>query len=93
MIKQALSAKNKLNRVSKGLTDSYINYGVFVSANNALTECDDMKEKIKKLKTSTVNQRFQSNYKTILLYCLKCKKKADSKNPESSKDKGKPMLL
>ena len=34
----------------------------------------DMKEAIKNIKTSAVYQRFQSIYKTMLSYCLKCRK-------------------
>ena len=43
----------------------------FFSVNNLLRECDDMKGKIKNLKTSTVNQKFESKYKIILSYSLK----------------------
>ena len=39
-----------------------------------LKEYDDMKEEIKNLKASKVNQTMLSN-------CLKCKKITDSKNP------------
>ena len=39
------------------------------------------------MKTSAVNKRFQFIYKTILLNCLKCKKKADSKNLKVTKTK------
>ena len=54
--------KEKLNSIevliSKALTDSYISHDQFVSVNDALREYDDMKEEIKNLKTSTINQRF-----------------------------------
>ena len=41
-----------------------------------------------------INQKLQSYYKTILLYCLKCRKKTESENPKvAKKNKGKPMLL
>ena len=54
--------KEKLNSIevliSKALTDSYISHDEFVSVNDALREYDDMKEEIKNLKTSTINQRF-----------------------------------
>ena len=33
-----------------------------------------MKKEIKSLKTSSVHQRFQSIYKTMLSHCLKCSK-------------------
>ena len=42
-----------------------------------------MKEIIKNLETSAVDQRFQIIYQTILSYCLKSrKKKIESKNPK-----------
>ena len=41
-----------------------------------------MKEEIKNLKTITVHQRFYSIYKTMLLYCLKCRKNGEIKNPK-----------
>ena len=34
-----------------------------------------MKEEIKNIKTSSVNERFSIIYKTVLLHCLKCRKK------------------
>ena len=40
-------------------------------------------------KTSTVHQRFQSVYKAILFYCLKCRKNIESKNPKVIKAKRK----
>ena len=43
----------------------------FFSVNNLLREYDDMKGKIKNLKTATVNERFESKYKIILSYSLK----------------------
>ena len=39
-----------------------------------LKEYDYMKKEIKTLKTETVYLRFYSIYKTMLLYCLKCRK-------------------
>ena len=44
--------------ISKALTSSFSSHDEFVSLNDALWECDDMKEEIKNLKTSTVNQIF-----------------------------------
>ena len=44
--------------ISKVSTDSYIGHDEFVSINDALKEYDDMKEKIKNLKASSINQRF-----------------------------------
>ena len=55
-------AKSKLTNIevliSKALTDSNISYDEFVLVNDVLKENDDMKEEIKKLKTSSVNQNF-----------------------------------
>ena len=48
-----------------------------------------MKEEIKNLKTLTVHQRFESIYKTMLSYCLKCRKNTGSKKSKSCKDKKK----
>ena len=57
-----LLAKSKLTNIevliSKALTDSNISYDEFVLVNDVLKEYDDMKEEIKKLKTSSVNQIF-----------------------------------
>ena len=53
-----------------------------------------MKEKIINLKTSTLSQRFQSIYKAMLSYCLKCKRNIKSKSPKIAKTKReKPVLL
>ena len=41
-----------------------------------------MKKETKDLKTYTVYQRFQSIYKTMPLYCLKCRKNTGNKNPK-----------
>ena len=48
-----------------------------------------MKEEIKNLKTLTVHQRFESIYKAMLSYCLKCRKNMESKKSKSCKDKKK----
>ena len=60
-----------------------------------LRENTDIKKKeIKYLKTSTVNQRFQSAYKRMFSDCMKCRKNAEGKDPTVTKTKkGKPMLL
>ena len=54
-----LLAKSKLNSIevliSKALIDSNISHHEFFLINNVLKEYDDMKEKIKNLKTSSVN--------------------------------------
>ena len=46
-----------------------------------------MKEEIKNLKNSTVHQRLYSIYKTMLSYCLECRKNTESKNPRVVKTK------
>ena len=50
-----LLAKSKLNSIevliSKGLIDSVISHDAFVSINNVLKKCDEMKEEIKIFKT------------------------------------------
>ena len=62
MIKQYCWQKIKLNTtevlISKALIDSCTCYEEFILVNDALTEYGDMKEEIKKLKTSTVHQKF-----------------------------------
>ena len=72
-------AKSNLNSIevsiSKVLIDSAISHDEFLLANNVLKEYDNMKEDIKNLKTEIVHQRFYSLYKTMLSYCLKCRKK------------------
>ena len=60
--KIVLLAKTKLNSIEvlicKALIDSHICHDEFVFENNVLKEHDDMKQEIKNLNTSTVNQRF-----------------------------------
>ena len=46
----------------------------FVLLNDVSKEYDEMKEEKKNLKISSANQNFNYTYKTILSYCLKCKK-------------------
>ena len=55
--------KSKWNKkikvlISEALLDSNTSYDQFASINNALKEYNEMKEKIKKLKTKTAHQRF-----------------------------------
>ena len=63
-------AQTKLNSIevliSKAITNSCISHNEVVSVHNMLREYGDMKEDIKNLKTSTVNQRYQSINKTML---------------------------
>ena len=51
------------------------------------------KKKLKNLKTSVVHQRFYSIYKTILSYCFKCRKNAESKNPKDVKTINRRIML
>ena len=46
-----------------------------------------MNEEIKNLETKKVDQRFQSIYKMIVSYCLKCRKNTESKNPKDARTK------
>ena len=57
------------------LINLYISHDEFVLVNSVLREYDDMKDEIKNLKTSSI-------YKTMLSYCLKCRKNTESKNPK-----------
>ena len=55
--------KSKWNKkikvlISEALLDSNTSYDQLASINNALKEYNEMKEKIKKLKTKTAHQRF-----------------------------------
>ena len=50
-----------------------------------LKEYDNLKEEIK--------NQFQSIYKTLLLYCLKCRKNTDSKNPKVTKTTNGRIML
>ena len=91
-------AKTNLNTIRvliyKALIGSYISYNEFVLVNNALKEYDDTKEKIEKIRASKVHQRLNSIFKTMLSYCLNCKKNTETKNPEVVKTiKGKAMVL
>ena len=56
-------------------------------------EYDDMKEEIQDLKTESGYRKFYSVYKTILLYCLKCRKNKKSKNPKVVKTKNQKIML
>ena len=55
MIEVVFLAKSKLNSIdvliSKALIDSVISHDQFVFINNVRKECNDMKERIKNLKT------------------------------------------
>ena len=52
-----------------------------------------LKEYNKKERTLSTFLKIQSIYKTILLYCLKCRTNANSKNTEISKKSGRIMFL
>ena len=90
-------AKSKLNSIevliSKASIDLNISHDEFVSINNMLKEYDEMKEEIKNLKTQTVHQRFQSICKTMLSYCLKCRKNTESKNWKVARTKNGRIML
>ena len=91
-------AKSELNSIevliSKTLIDSNISHDEFVLINNVQKEYDDMKEEIKNLKSLSVYRRFKSMYKTMLSYCLKCRKNTESKNQNVIKAiNGRIMLL
>ena len=58
--------------------------------NNLLTEDNDIKETVKNVNTSTVYQRFQSVYRTISLYYLKCK---EEQQKQQNKQKIKFWML
>ena len=51
-----------------------------------------MSKEIKNLKASESNERFWSNYKTMLLYCLKCRKSTEKKTREFWKSEKKENL-
>ena len=64
-----LIAKSKLNStevlIYKALIDSKISHDKFISINNVLKDCDDMKKETKTLRTQSVYLKFQSVYKTV----------------------------
>ena len=70
-----LLAKSKLNSIevliSKNLIDSNIRHEKFVLIDNVLKEFYDMKEKIK---NSNKKQKYRLYIKTMLSYCLICRK-------------------
>ena len=86
-------AKSKLSSIevlnSKSLIDSRISHNEFILINYVLKEYDDMKEEIKNLKTEAVSRRLYSIHKTMLLYCLKYCKNAESGNPSCQDKKRK----
>ena len=80
--------------ISKALAYSNINHDKFILINNVLKEYDDIKKEIKYLITSSLYQRWSSIYKTMLSYCLRCRKNTSSKNQKVAKTKnGRKMLL
>ena len=52
-----------------------------------------MKEETKNLKTSTIGQRFQFIYKTMLLYWLRYRENTESKNPKVVNTKNGRIML
>ena len=77
--------------ISKDLIDSYISHDKFVLVINVLREYDDIKEVIInfRIKISIIHHRFQSIYKTVLSYCLRCSKNTESNSPKVVKIKWK----
>ena len=83
-------AKSRLNSVkvliSKALIDLNISHDEFVLINNVLKLFYDMEEKIKYTENS--------KSKTMLSYCVRCRKNTESKNPKVVRTKnGRVMLL
>ena len=60
--------------ISWALINSYISHDELVLVNIVHREYDDTKKEIKNLKPSKVHQRFSYIHKTMLSYCLKCRK-------------------
>ena len=56
-------------------------------------KCDNLKEKIKNLKTWIVSQRFQSIYKKLLSCWLKYRKDTESKTPKIVKTNNRRIML
>ena len=79
--------------IYKALIDSNISHDKFVSINNVLKEQDNMNEELKSLKTLKTCRRFNSVYKTMLLYCLKSRKNTESKNSKVAKAKSEIIML
>ena len=84
--KIVMLARSKLNKIevliSRSLNDLNISHDEFVLINNLLPYYIKMKEIIRNLKTES-----------SLLYCLKCSKNAESKNPIVAKTKNGRILL
>ena len=76
--------KSKLNcieaLISIALIDLVISHDELVLINNVLKEYNEMKKK-KNPKFKDFIE-FIKNFRTMLLYCLKCRKSAESKNPK-----------
>ena len=74
-------AKSKLNSlevlISKELIDSNISHDEFVLINNVPKEYGNMKEENLK-KFEDIISSSKSIYKTMLSYCLKCRKNTES---------------
>ena len=78
---------NKQASISKALIDSNIIHDGFVLISNVLKEFYDMKEDIK-----NPNDK-ETIYKTMLSYCLKCRKNAESKNPKFVRTENRRIML
>ena len=64
---------------------------ILVTIGNVLKEYNQMKEEIKTLITFTVSQKISFICKTILSYCLECRK--NSEQPKFEKIKKKSKML
>ena len=76
--KSIIKKKKKKDKIASLLNSRSNSKDVLISK-------DDRKEKIKNLKSLTVNQRFYTVYKTLLSYILKCRKNTESKGPKVKK--------
>ena len=76
--------------ISKALTDSVICHDKFFLINNVLKNIAKWKTKSR---INQVYQRFYFIYKTILSYCLKCKKNTESKDPKVARTRNGRIIL
>ena len=76
--------------ISKALIDSVICHDKFFLINNVLKNIAKWKTKSR---INQVYQRFYFIYKTILSYCLKCKKNTESKDPKVARTRNGRIIL
>ena len=77
--------------ISKSLIDSNITHAEFVLTNSVLKSIWWYERRNQK--DLIVHQKWYSIYKTILLYCLKRRKNAESKNPKVVKTKNRRIMF